>query len=177
MADPQKMAAFAGPKPGEDELDEIDDGIETADDHEDDEEVARLDLLLEHLDEEQALALEECCDELGEGLRQLEEPLPEEEQEILLENIGTMLSDELLDTMAAALGELEDEEFDEMVAALEDTRLFEEPEKIAFLFYHIGFLVDEGLLSVEEEEGDPEGETPEDEEPAEDDLDTEALPD
>lgn len=154
MADPKMMAAFAGPKPNADELDELDDDITTADDIDDteDEEVARLDAIVEALDEEQAAALEECCDDLGEGLTELTEPLPEVEQEILLENIGTMLSDDLIHAMVESLGEIEPEEIEGMVTVLEELELFEDPARVAALFFHIGQLIDSGMLELEEDE-------------------------
>lgn len=169
--DPNQMAAFAGPKPGEDELDEVDDDIETADDHADDEEVARLDVILPFL-EDNAEALEEVCDELSDALLNTAEDLPEEDIAILGEDLAE-LPEDFLRAMHSALGEIEAEEVDGMVEALAATDLFPEPERIAALFYHVGRLVDEGLFVVEEEEEeDLEEEEEEPEEELEEDLET-----
>lgn len=154
--DPNKMAAFAGPKPGEEELDAIDDDIETADEHVDDVEVGRLDALLPFM-EENAEALETCLEELSDAVSDIETPLSEEEDEILLQNVGEMLTPEMLSAAAESLGDLELEEFEPMVETIAALDLFEDPEAIASLLFHIGGLVDNGLLEVsEDEEGDEE---------------------
>jgi len=174
--DPNKMAAFAGPKPGEEELDAIDDGIETADEHLDDVEVGRLDELLPYM-EENAEALDEVLTELSDAVMNIEEELSEEEQEILLENLGEMLSPELLSAMAESLGDLELEEYEPMLEVVSSLELFDEPEAVVSLLFHIGGLVDSGKLAVEDEdseEADEDLEEEEEEEPVdefEDDLD------
>ena len=173
--DPQKMAAFAsGPKPGSDDLDAA--AAQPAPEVEKKDEdmleggPGRFGKLIPLL-EANAEELEACCDELDpDALMNTGADLPEDDRDILLENVVS-LPDDLIDEMMNTVGGITKEEAEKLAAHLEDESMIEDGDLLAAMLVHVGKLIDSGDLSASEEEEDEyedeegdseEGDQPED---------------
>lgn len=168
--DPNQMEAFAGPKPGEEVLDELDENELAGEPIVDQERLDNLvSVLLENAD-----YFEECCDELDQAqLSNTSEDLDEANSEILSDAVMDMPDDEVFDDLVGLLGDFSEEERDALSVRLEEEGA---DDRFANLVAHISRLVDNGTLARGEDEEDEEDEDEEDEDLEEED-DEDALDD